>query len=123
MNIQDLKGTELDRAVANAFGIPGAKVMRTALVGNGRGHKQEWYELDYPAYSADWRIAGPLIEQYKISIGPGLTFPWYANVGGRGDEFAGATPLIAAMRALVAHKLGVKWPGVIDENNVPGVSK
>lgn len=68
----------------------------------------------------DWADAGPLIEQYTIAIGKGMnqiTYPgWHATVGlqtahGNDREKSfGPTPLVAAMRALVASVYGKEVP-------------
>jgi hypothetical protein len=64
--------------------------------------------------STDWNQGGPLIEEHQIWLtgpyrhrtewkaGSGLATDWDY----RKSEFEGPTPLIAAMRCLVASKLG-----------------
>lgn len=64
-----------------------------------------------PPYSTDWSQGGPLIERERISICGGPTFApdWYACYGDVVEESAGEsgpTPLVAAMRAYAASKLG-----------------
>lgn len=62
-----------------------------------------------PALS--WVDGGPIIARHLISVyyipedGPAAEGKWVASIC-TGDEFCGTTPLIAAMRALVAAKLG-----------------
>lgn len=64
-----------------------------------------------PRYSTDWTHGGPLIEAHRIDLSaPGWREGgvWWAS-GGEGSTHIlrqGPTPLIAAMRALVASKLG-----------------
>lgn len=107
MQVSQLKGVELDRAVARALGMS-AETVRAA--GSG-----------LPAYSSDWRYAGPLVDRYGVSIscaggrpracvhedivlhdmecGPlEFRFPRFGMDGDTGPE--------AAMRALVASRLG-----------------
>ena len=57
-------------------------------------------------WSIDWAQGGPIIERDKITIEyTGDPDTWCANI--RADEEVyGPTPLIAAMRAFVASKLG-----------------
>lgn len=62
--------------------------------------------------STDWAQGGPIIERERIDLDAYKT-DWEASM--RGDAFvvsSGPTPLIAAMRCLVASKLG-------DTVNVP----
>ena len=60
--------------------------------------------------STDWSQGGPLIEQYRIDIGAPMetkSGPWDASTEwGLLNGIEGDTPLIAAMRAIVAAKLG-----------------
>jgi hypothetical protein len=69
-----------------------------------------WQTLDY---STDWSQGGPLVERERIAIMPREEGdPWRAAVwlppAGSGVMVygTGPTPLIAAMRAYVASKLG-----------------
>ena len=58
--------------------------------------------------SSRWDQGGPIIERKRIEIKPtyaGLGAVWAATCVG-GFEMYGPTPLIAAMRCLVASKLG-----------------
>lgn len=71
-----------------------------------------------PAYSTSWEEGGPLIEKERIHLAPmpGKGWIWCAVVvseGTRGAWQEGRTPLIAAMRALVASRYGnqVDHPG------------
>lgn len=66
------------------------------------------------AYSTDWSLAGPIIEQAGIDIvnaeNIGHEHRWMAaypiRSGQRGDYSFGHTALVAAMRCFVAAKLG-----------------
>ena len=64
--------------------------------------------------STDWAQGGRLIEREEIAVWPDQdTGNWFASANeGRGVDFSGPTPLIAAMRCLIASKLG-------DEIDVP----
>lgn len=68
-----------------------------------------------PAYSSSWADAGPLIEKHHIHVAPmpGKGYTWCATVVSdtdRGSWREGHTPLVAAMRALVAAKIGADLP-------------
>jgi len=66
-------------------------------------------------YSTDWAQGGPIIEKEEIQLSSSPHsegYWWYAQCMGSTKEFAGPTPLIAAMRCYVASKLG-------DEVDVP----
>lgn len=69
-------------------------------------------------YSTDWAHGGPIIDREKISIMEECNGTWMGSIGGCTDldmplwQEHGPTPLIAAMRCLVASKLG-------DEIDVP----
>ena len=66
--------------------------------------------------STDWNIGGPIIEREKIDLNhyrlQDLTAQWDASIDSWDSDWAGPTPLIAAMRCFVASKLG-------DEVEVP----
>ena len=73
----------------------------------------------FPAWqpSTDWALAGPIIERERISIedcqdGAGLYWEATRIEPPAVSEARGPTPLVAAMRAYVASKLG-------DEVEVP----
>lgn len=92
MKTSDLAGSALDAWTAKALAKP---------VG--------------PAYSTSWGEGGPLIEKERIYIAPmpGKGWVWCAvvvNDGSRGSWQEGRTPLIAAMRALVASRYGSETP-------------
>ena len=60
--------------------------------------------------STDWAQGGPIIERERIELRcwDFHSKPWRAEIAGSDSELAeyGPTPLIAAMRAYVASKLG-----------------
>jgi hypothetical protein len=103
--VAELEGVLLDAAVAKA-----------ERVGAGEGvDRPPWLE-----YSRDWAAAGPIIQREEIAIRKDFLDPddpddyidtWIAYIRiqkdlSKGREFEGSTPLIAAMRAYVASKLG-----------------
>lgn len=57
-------------------------------------------------YSTDWSQGGPIIEREGIEINLGSPDKWVASIGGEREIETGLTPLIAAMRAYVASKMG-----------------
>ncbi|RYH22276.1 MAG: DUF2591 domain-containing protein [Alcaligenaceae bacterium] len=92
MKVSELNGSTLNTWAAKAGGKP-----------------------EGPAYSTSWADAGPLIEKYHIHIAPmpGKGYIWCAttvNDSDRGTWVEGNTPLVAAMRALVASRYGVEVP-------------
>lgn len=62
---------------------------------------------------AAWSQGGPLIEKYGVSIYSKLdSMGWYAHsFSGRGTRMEGRSPLVAAMRSIVA----TKWGKHVDE--------
>lgn len=107
----ELEGALLDAAVAKAEGH--AVRLETAPFAGGwmeQWPKGNWEWIRHPA--THWNRAGPLIERDLIELSnEGAT--WHAELEhlARADgvqrTFAtGPTPLIAAMRAYVASKLG-----------------
>jgi hypothetical protein len=91
----ELEGPLLDAAVAKAEGFD---YLRPPP------QREGW------APSRSWSVAGPIIEREVISLSAPLCVgdygEWSAFVGGSADSEKGPTPLIAAMRAYVASKLG-----------------
>lgn len=55
--------------------------------------------------AGNWSQAGPIIEREKTATGP-YGDQWYAQSSKIIDTYYGITPLVAAMRAFVASKLG-----------------
>ncbi len=105
MKTAQLIGPALDWAVAKAEGYDEGWLLRQMNNPNPATRA-------IPAYSTDWGQGGPLIDKYKIDlfptdpvmpkavITPNLSEPHFYF-----RQF-GPTPLIAAMRCLVASKLG-----------------
>ena len=116
MKTSELTGCALAYAVGVAdnrrirFGVGGSLEVR-GRTEDGEELSDDWdvWMLWYP--QASWSQAGPIIERENISV-TATGFPWwqcedgwYAHHGN--DLYAyGDTPLIAAMRAFVASKLG-----------------
>ena len=111
--VSELTGSLLDAAVAKAEGLP---------VHPGRGRFMvvdsiETVYADQIAPSRLWEHGGPIIEREAINIAP-VFFDdlvefapftvdyWEAVDTRRGRRHQGPTPLIAAMRAFVASRLG-----------------
>jgi len=122
----DLIGPALDWAVAKCEGgiYQGPSVRNSFWMWPGEPAR---YSKQAPSYSTDWAQGGPIIEREGINVrairkeGHALNGQWLAaydhgNTGTlvkwvkRTDfpkhYFPGSTPLIAAMRCLVASKLG-----------------
>ena len=98
MKISELTGPALDWAVATCEGL-------------------DYYYPEIgpsqPEYSTDWSQGGPIVERERVALWPDEEGGFFASADeGAGKDFHGPTPLIAAMRAFVASKLG-------DEVNVP----
>lgn len=82
----------------------------------GYAHSIDWIDSDclVNSYATDWSAAGPLVEKYKIQVGPsylgiGPPAPWCAATGHDddrdGDEWAfGPTPLIAVCELVLKLK-------------------
>lgn len=56
----------------------------------------------------NWGQGGPLLEKYAVTLYPYLDgLGWYAHAcNGRGTRMEGPSPLLAAMRSIVATKYG-----------------
>lgn len=98
----DLTGPALDWAVAKCL-QPGYEEWRLI----------RWIEQEFTP-TANWAQGGPLIGQGKVCLSWMNTFgAWHAQIGDEAEFNAyGPTPLIAAMRCVVASRLG-------DEVDIP----
>lgn len=116
MRVAELKGTLLDYWVARARGlnaqaIPGS--LNKGLVLN-----DESVEFGFSPYepSRDWSIAGPVLVSEKVSL---LWFDpeWKASkpTGAASVTYYDASPLVAAMRCIVASRFGKE---VADEDGL-----
>ena len=93
MKTAELTGAALDWAVA--------------VCEHNVGWAPEGEDRDY--YSTNWAQGGPIIAREKIRIDTtwnGEDGHWSARIDSVGGWWLGETPLIAAMRCLVASKLG-----------------
>jgi len=120
--VAELEGAQLDWAVAVASGEPLSVdawqssdkpgTLPFVMVGTGEGDKRVYYP------SSSWCHGGPIIECERIDLewwDEENAIQWWAQISEpaeRAVEINGQTPLIAAMRAFVASKLG-------DEVEVP----
>ncbi len=114
VNTAELEGAALDWAVAKVAKIELSKEWELPTVyveGTNRGLVTDWRP------STNWSQGGPLIEQFNIWLSPPVDdvcvpYGWDAEIyDGKGVEIVGQsigceTPLIAAMRAIVASELG-----------------
>lgn len=115
MNDDELSGPELDAAVARLAGLRPKIVNGQCYVGvdaNGDLMGDRDFDpsptMNGVVYSSttNWAIGGPLIEKHCISIEHSKTsVEWAADIKLDCLDFrfgSGPTPLVAAMRALVA---------------------
>ncbi|MCO7218090.1 phage protein NinX family protein [Halomonas sp. OfavH-34-E] len=98
----ELEGAALDWAVAKTVK---AECYFTADI--------EWWKSPHRfAASSSWMFGGPLIERYKVGLLFAMNGKACSVMAGKGLPVYEATPLIAAMRSIVAAELG-------DEVDVP----
>ena len=102
MKTSELEGAELDYWVAKAVDRLDPRI------NNGKCITQGGWGF-YP--SINWGFGGPLIGEYEISLdrpahGNGDWNAIIRHCGGESWQEMGPTPLIAAMRCLVASKFG-----------------
>ena len=113
MNVSDAVGAQLDWMVAKCEGKNGVLhddgITRCIVIASASGVYKGTYQP-----SINWSLGGPLIGQGKICLSWMNNFgAWHAQIGDEAEFNAyGPTPLIAAMRCLVAATLG-------DEVDVP----
>ena len=110
--VSELEGALLDAAVAKA---DGAELYRSSYCppGGEPAIILGWgvdSDIRVPPYSSSWLCGGPIIERERIELRPWK--PELAHIASwtamtlDGWPATGHTPLIAAMRAYVASKLG-----------------
>ena len=109
MRVEDLEGAELDLWVVRALGLDGMVSAKDHAIYLADDPDGLWYQY---SPSTDWSQGGPLIEKETIELKPGNAAPycsvWWARHPSNGWKIleSGPTPLIAAMRALVASVYG-----------------
>ena len=114
MKTSELTGMALDWAVGKCLGWTEFDEDLQAFTQHeidGYG----WLSLDYFHPSENWSIAGPIIEREAITVSEGspvIGIEWMACDRSSSHIQHGPSYLIAAMRCLVASKLG-------DEIDVP----
>lgn len=132
MKVAELEGADLDYWVALADGKV-AEIVPQRVWGDGYGitfvdgKPACRVGLDYFDPSTNWAQGGPIIEKHVIATWCG-SGKWFATpmgaVGYDGCDYidvndwgslTGPTPLIAAMRCLVASKYGEEVPDVIEK--------
>lgn len=103
MKTAELIGAALDWAVAKIEGW----LDEADDPNDGYEFKESVWDYGNCNYSKDWIQGGPIIEREEMQIWKGGE--WCAALGNSintPDFYTGPTPLIAAMRAYVASKLG-----------------
>lgn len=118
MKTSELTDQALDWAVAKTLGYFETKSrngLNVGLLDHGSiwaaPHPNAWRKSDYKRFqpSTDWAQGGPLMDQAEIDTylyERGSPFGWVAEITGTKFKGNGPTRLIAAMRCLVASRLG-----------------
>lgn len=119
--VSELKGALLDAAVAKAEGkhwvieshADARRSNKSCWVIPAGGNAPVWAEGPF-CPSQDWQQGCPIIERHDYllpyrSPGHRLHFGAYSSQTPGGLEHSGPTPLVAAMRAYVATKLGSEF--------------
>ena len=119
MKVVDAIGAQLDWMVAKCAGYVEQGVYGTPEFRDGEVYLCYCDVVLNSCYSptTNWAQGGPIIERERISIRPDVSTPNFRAFvirppEGMSHRYIGPTPLIAAMRAYVASKLG-------DEVDVP----
>lgn len=105
MRVAKMEGALLDLWVARAEGMTEAKIERHGMC----TYVDTAFGVNLRAlYSPTtlWAQGGPIIERDRISIKQEASGGCYAYFDHRDETAAGATPLVAAMRAYVILKFG-----------------
>lgn len=125
MRTNELIGPQLDWAVARCEGLDFDISTNPQQIGlavrDGWGVRRvliPWQEGNAWEPSSNWAQAGPIIERESISLMKDCDGIWQSSIGGCTGldepfwQADGPTALVAAMRCLVASRLG-------DEVNIP----
>ena len=106
MKVSELEGAELDYWVAKALGWTPDPDMSPESYTEGYWHGTSDFYAKYEwKPSTNWNQGGPLIEKFYICLDYDFCGTWIAAIPEKPNKY-GPTPLIAAMRALVASKFG-----------------
>ena len=116
MKTTELEGPLLDYHVALAMGHVWRRPRDEFEGYNAWQAYEQAFGNPTPTYSTDWAVGGPVIDRERITIkawddGSG---EWTADVERMTPitAYSGPTPLIAAMRVLVAFHFGQDVPDV-----------
>ena len=107
---QELTGAALDWAVAKCEGFEPFTDGISWIIDIEGAYQP------LPKYSSDWSQGGPIIEREKIALVVYWNGRWVAEPE-EAVESVGPTPLTAAMRCLVARKIGVEVPEELCERS------
>ena len=117
IGVDDMDEFVLNWAVAHALGETVYRARKRAWLTKPIGKYDSSHKMPYWSPTTRWEQAGPIIEREKIDLftEKGTPESWVASVaryqngerlvGWRIHQY-GPTPLIAAMRCLVASRLG-----------------
>ena len=100
----ELTGDALDWAVAVCESDDTVRIYFDDDTGE-KLHRDEWPVPEFSP-STDWAQGGPIIERERISLVAMPDGSWQSQGRDLRPHFHNPTPLIAAMRAFVASKLG-----------------
>jgi len=103
MKTMELTGAALDWAVAKAEMELSEDGGQVHLTEQGVRWYEDTLDISYSP-STDWAQGGPLIERERIAVWGDNDIHWEAECGWSWAK--GGTPLVAAMRCYVVHKLG-----------------
>lgn len=114
MKTSELTGMALNYAVAKAQGFNVYKdemlnghIYGFWVSGYYPGDLNSWMQLEHFTPSTSWKKGGPIIEQENIFIMKNDRNEWVSIIHrGHPVGICGPTPLIAAMRCLVASRFG-----------------
>lgn len=123
MLVKDLIGTELDYHVAKAIGMDHPPYLREMSVGccmvedmreDEDGPIRYWKAFQP---STEWAVGGPLIHEYGLRLVAISDDVWESEYydGDNYIDVHGETPLIAAMRALVASVFGYEVESIKED--------
>lgn len=118
MKTAELEGKILDYYVALAVGHVWRRKWdpEDENYTSWQSYEQGWGNPT-PPYSSDWAVGGPVLEKERIAIIPDLGCPiycakFYDKTAIQWRFFESRTPLVAAMRAVVALHFGQDVPEV-----------